>query len=401
MSVFKYFEIPKQYDTIFIKYLWRCEIRMIKFDKVSKAYKDKKVLQNVSFEIAEGTITSIIGESGCGKTTTLKMINRLIEPTQGTITIKDQDIRKTNPIKLRRKIGYVIQQTGLFPHMTVRENIELISKLERKNPKKIKERTLEMMEMVALDPDEFLDRYPSELSGGQQQRIGIARAFATDPEIILMDEPFSALDPMTRVSLQDELLRLQEKFHKTIVFVTHDMDEAIKISDKIAIMEQGKLIQYDTPEMILKHPADEFVKNFVGKKRIWTSPSLIKVEDIMIENPITGRGEFSIFYCLNKMKMARVDSLMIVDDNKILKGILYAASLTSGDFSDKRANEFIENDFVSAKLGDSIVDLLKIVDANKVSTIPVTDEKGVLKGIITRSSLITSLSQQFLEGEGE
>lgn len=373
---------------------------MIKFDKVSKSYKDKKVLQNVSFEIAEGTITSIIGESGCGKTTTLKMINRLIEPTQGKITIKDQDIRKTNPIKLRRKIGYVIQQTGLFPHMTVRENIELISKLEKKNPKKIKERTLEMMEMVALEPDEFLDRYPSELSGGQQQRIGIARAFATDPEIILMDEPFSALDPMTRVSLQDELLRLQEKFHKTIVFVTHDMDEAIKISDKIAIMEQGKLIQYDTPEMILKHPADEFVKNFVGKKRIWTSPSLIKVEDIMIENPITGKGEFSIFYCLNKMKMARVDSLMIVDDNRMLKGILYASSLSS-KYSERKAEDFIENDFISAKVGDSIVDLLKIVDANNVSTIPVTDEKGVLKGLITRSSLITSLSQQFLEEEAE
>ena len=235
---------------------------MIKFDKVSKFYKDKKVLQNVSFEIQEGTITSLIGESGCGKTTTLKMINRLIEPTHGTITIKGQDIRKTNPIKLRRKIGYVIQQTGLFPHMTVRENIELISKLERKNPKKIKERTLEMMEMIALDSEEFLDRYPSELSGGQQQRIGIARAFATDPEIILMDEPFSALDPMTRISLQDELIRLQEKFQKTIVFVTHDMDEAIKISDRIAIMEQGNLIQYDTPEMILKHPENEFVKNF-------------------------------------------------------------------------------------------------------------------------------------------
>ena len=374
---------------------------MIKFENVSKSYKDKKVLNNVSFQIEAGTITTIIGESGCGKTTTLKMINRLIEPTQGKITIKDEDISKMNPIKLRRKIGYVIQQTGLFPHMTVRENIELISKLENKNRKKIKERTLEMMDMVALKPNEFLDRYPSELSGGQQQRIGIARAFATDPEIILMDEPFSALDPVTRVSLQDELISLQEKFHKTIVFVTHDMDEAIKISDKIAIMESGNLIQYDTPEMILKHPANDFVKNFVGKKRIWTSPSLIKVEDIMIENPITGRESFSIFYCLNKMKMARVDSLMIVDESEHLKGVLYAAKLTNADITDKRAGEFLEKDFITAKLGDSIVELLKIVDANNVSTIPVVDESGNLKGLITRSSLITSLSQQFLEGEGE
>lgn len=372
---------------------------MIKFEKISKNYKEKKVLHDISFEIEEGAITTLIGESGCGKTTTLKMINRLIEPSQGKITIKDKDIKKINPIKLRRNIGYVIQQTGLFPHMTIRENIELISKIERKNPKKIKERTLEMMDMIALDADEFLDRYPNELSGGQQQRIGIARAFSTDPEIILMDEPFSALDPMTRISLQDELLRLQEKFHKTIVFVTHDMDEAIKISDKIAIMDKGHLIQYDTPEMILKHPANEFVKNFVGNKRIWTSPNLIKVEDIMIENPITGKSNFSIFYCLNKMKMARVDSLMIVDEHKKLKGILYASTLAGGDFSNKKAEDFIENDFITAHIGDSIVDLLKIVDSNKLSTVPVIDNHGILKGLITRSSLITSLSHQFLDEE--
>ena len=210
---------------------------MIKFDKVCKAYKDKKVLQNVSFEIEDNSITTIIGESGCGKTTTLKMINRLIEPTSGKITINDKDIKRMNPISLRRSIGYVIQQTGLFPHMTIKENIELILKIKKVNSKKINARTEEMMEMVGLDADEFLNRYPSELSGGQQQRVGIARAFASDPEIILMDEPFSALDPVTRISLQDELMKLQEKFSKTIIFVTHDMDEAIKISNKIAIMD--------------------------------------------------------------------------------------------------------------------------------------------------------------------
>ncbi len=374
---------------------------MIKFDKVSKIYKDKKVLQNISFEIETGNITSIIGESGCGKTTTLKMINRLIEPTSGTITIDGEDIKKKNPISLRRSIGYVIQQTGLFPHLTVRENIELISKLEKKNRKKMKERTLEMMEMVSLDPTEFLDRYPSELSGGQQQRIGIARAFASDPSIILMDEPFSALDPVTRTSLQDELIKLQQKYHKTIVFVTHDMDEAIKISNKIAIMDSGNLVQYDTPEMILKHPANDFVKNFVGVKRIWTSPKLIKVKDIMLDHPITGKPDFSMFYCLNKMKMSRVDSLMIVDDDNILQGVLYAASLSNTSLTDKKAKDFIENDFITAKPDESIVDLLKIIDDNKVSTVPVIDENGVLVGLITRSSLITSLSQQFLDGEGE
>ncbi len=370
---------------------------MIKFDKVGKMYKEKKVLQNICFEIEDNTITTLIGESGCGKTTTLKMINRLIEPTTGKITIDGQDCRHMNPIKLRRSIGYVIQQTGLFPHMTVKENIELMLKMKKMNAKEIRQRTMEMMEMVGLDADEFLNRYPSELSGGQQQRIGIARAFAGDPKIILMDEPFSALDPVTRISLQDELMRLQNKYAKTIIFVTHDMDEAIKISDKIAIMDGGKLIQYDTPEMILKHPANEFVKNFVGKKRIWTSPNLIKVEDIMIDNPITCREEFSIFHCLNKMKMSRVDSLMVVDEDMKLKGILYAASLANVNYEKKCAKDFIENDFITAKPSDSIVNLLKVIDTNRVATLPVTDENGILKGLITRSSLITSLSQQFLE----
>ena len=372
---------------------------MIQFNKVSKNYKEKKILQDVSLTIEDNAITCLIGESGCGKTTTLKMINRLIEPTVGTITIDGEDIKKKNVIELRRSMGYVIQQTGLFPHMTIRENIELISRLEKKDPKIIAQRTLEMMEMIGLKAEDYLDRYTSELSGGQQQRIGIARAFATDPKIILMDEPFSALDPMTRINLQDELIRLQEKLHKTIVFVTHDMDEAIKLSDKIAIMDNGKVIQFDTPEMILKHPKNDFVRNFVGKKRIWTSPNLIKVEDIMIEHPVTCKPHFSVFYCLNKMKMAKVDSLMVVDDNRKLQGILYASALSDTNYENKKARDFIENDFIAAHIGDSIIDLLKSIDENKVTIVPVLDKKGILKGLVTRSSLLTSLSQQFLEEE--
>ena len=372
---------------------------MIRLENVSKNYKDKKILQNINLEIQDNAITTLIGESGCGKTTTLKMINRLIEPSSGTITIDGQDIRKKNPIALRRSMGYVIQQTGLFPHMTIRQNIELISKIEKKDPKKIKERTLEMMEMVGLNAEEYLDRYPSELSGGQQQRVGIARAFASDPKIVLMDEPFSALDPLTRSSLQDELIHLQENYHKTIVFVTHDMDEAIKISDKIAIMDGGKLVQYDTPENILKHPANDFVRTFVGNKRIWTSPNLIRVEDIMMDHPVTCKTNFSIFYCLNKMKMSHVDTLMVVDEKKKLQGILYASSLTNVNYENKKARDFIENDFLSVHPEDSIIDLLKIIDENKISTMPVVDHKGILKGLITRSSLLTSLSQQFLEKE--
>ena len=373
---------------------------MIEFQNVYKSYKDKKILENINLVIEDNSIVVLIGESGCGKTTTLKMINRLIEPTKGKIMINGKDIKKTNPIKLRRSIGYVIQQTGLFPHLTIRQNIELISKLEKKEKKMIQEKTMELMKMVGLS-EELLDSYPSELSGGQQQRVGIARAFATDPDIILMDEPFSALDPITRSSLQDEVIRLQDKLKKIIIFVTHDMDEAIKLADKIAIMEQGKVVQYDRPEKILKQPVNEFVRNFVGEKRIWDSPKLIKVKDIMIEHPNCCKENFSVFYCLNKMRMNKTDTLLVIDNEQKLKGILYADSLFNINYENKKAKDFIEDDFITASPNDNIVDLLKIMKENNIKLVPVVDSKNKLKGLITKSSLITSLSQQFLESEGK
>ncbi len=373
---------------------------MIEFQNVYKSYKDKKILENINLVIEDNSIVVLIGESGCGKTTTLKMINRLIEPTKGKILINGKDIKKTNPIKLRRSIGYVIQQTGLFPHLTIRQNIELISKLEKKEKKMIQEKTIELMKMVGLS-EELLDSYPSELSGGQQQRVGIARAFATDPDIILMDEPFSALDPITRSSLQDEVIRLQDKLKKIIIFVTHDMDEAIKLADKIAIMEQGKVVQYDRPEKILKQPANEFVRNFVGEKRIWDSPKLIKVKDIMMEHPNCCKENFSVFYCLNKMRMNKTDTLLVIDNEQRLKGILYADSLFNINYENKKAKDFIEDDFITASPNDNIVDLLKIMKENNIKLVPVVDNKNKLKGLITKSSLITSLSQQFLESEGK
>ena len=301
---------------------------MIRFEHVSKRFKEAAVLSDISFEIEKGTFVAIIGASGCGKTTTLKMINRLIEPTEGKIFINGEDISQKDVIALRRNMGYVIQQTGLFPHMTIRENIELIPKVQKKSPDEIKKRTFELMEMVGLDRDTFLDRYPTELSGGQQQRVGVARAFATDPDIILMDEPFSALDPITRAGLQDELPSLQAKLKKTIVFVTHDMDEAIKVADKLLIMSHGSIVQYDTPENILKNPANDFVSHFVGKNRIWTSPEFIKAEDIMIEDPVTCTEDLTLFRCMERMRMAKVDSLMVVDEKtRVLKGIVKAYQL--------------------------------------------------------------------------
>lgn len=369
---------------------------VIRFENVSRSFGNKTVLKNINLEIPDNAITCLIGESGCGKTTILKMINRLIEPTLGTITINKRNILKQDPIKLRRSIGYVIQQTGLFPHMTIRENIAIILKLKKKK-EFVDKRILELMDMIELNPSEYLDSYPSELSGGQQQRIGIARAFATNPQIILMDEPFSALDPVTRSSLQDELIKIQNKYNKTIIFVTHDMDEAIKLADKIAIIDEGNIVQYDTPENILKHPVNDFVKNFVGEKKIWRSPELIKVKDIMIEHPETCNLNYSIFYCINKMKMTKVDTLMVVDEENILQGILYASSLTNVNYNNKKAKDFIEKDFIAANPNDSIVDLLELIDIHKISTMPVTDKNGHLKGLITRSTLLTYMSQQFLE----
>lgn len=213
---------------------------MIRFENVTKRYKTQQVLKEINLTIERGKLVTIIGESGCGKTTLLKMINRLIKPSSGFIYINNKKIQSIDEVMLRRNIGYVIQQTGLFPHMTIRENIELIPKLQKVDSEKVIENTRKLMQMVGLNCEEFLERYPTELSGGQQQRVGVARAFANNPDIILMDEPFSALDPMTRSDLQDELVELQSKLKKTIVFVTHDMDEAIKISDMICIMKVEK-----------------------------------------------------------------------------------------------------------------------------------------------------------------
>ena len=229
---------------------------MIQFQDVSKSFEKRVILKNLNFTIESGELVTLIGESGCGKTTTLKMINRLLDPTSGKILVDGKDIQSENLIQLRRSMGYVIQSTGLFPHMTIRQNIELIERMEKRDDAKIAQRTMELMDMVNMSPS-FLDCYPSELSGGQKQRIGVARAFATDPGIILMDEPFSALDPLTRSQLQDELVSLQEELKKTIVFVTHDMGEAVKVADKICVMYNGEILQYDLPEMILKHPCND------------------------------------------------------------------------------------------------------------------------------------------------
>jgi osmoprotectant transport system ATP-binding protein len=241
---------------------------MISFEQVSKVYGDVKTLSEISFQVEKGELLALIGPSGCGKTTTLRMINRLVELSSGKIYIEGKDISQQNPVVLRRSIGYVIQQVGLLPHMTVGKNIGLVPKLKGWREQDYSKRVDDLLDMVGLDPKVYRNRYPAELSGGQQQRVGVVRALAAEPPIILMDEPFSALDPISREQLQDDIGRNQKEIHKTIVFVTHDMDEALKIADRIAIMNQGKIVQLDTPKAILENPINDFVKGFIGEKRL-------------------------------------------------------------------------------------------------------------------------------------
>lgn len=259
----------------------------ILLENITKRYAGQKqaAVDDVTMEIPAGEIVMLVGPSGCGKTTTMKMINRLIEPTEGRILIGDEDVTHTNPDELRRKIGYVIQGAGLFPHYTVADNIAIVPKLLGWDKKRISARVDELLDLVNLDPAMYRSRYPRELSGGQQQRIGVARALAADPPVLLMDEPFGAVDPITRQRLQDELLRLQEELKKTIVFVTHDFDEAVKLGDRIAILNTGsEIVQYDTPEAILAAPANEFVEGFVGHGAAFKQLNLTRIRDVELHD---------------------------------------------------------------------------------------------------------------------
>lgn len=369
---------------------------MIRFENVRKNFGDTEVIKGLNLEINDNELVVLIGPSGCGKTTSLKMINRLIEPTSGKIYINDQDALKLSPIELRRNIGYVIQQIGLFPHMTVGENIGLVPTLKSWPKDKRDKRTKELLELVSMPPDDYMDRYPSELSGGQQQRIGVARALATNPDVILMDEPFSALDPITRRQLQDELFNIQEELKKTIVFVTHDMNEALKLGDRICIMRDGQVLQFDTPENLLRHPDHGFVETFIGKDRIWQKPEYVRVEDIMIHNPIKAIPKRTLTQAMEIMSGSGVDSLMVVDEKDKLLGIATAGDIRDKWDKAKRLDQVYKRDALSVHPGDSIVDVLKMMAQNDIGYIPVSDDEGTLKGLITRSSLVKVLGEKYL-----
>ena len=273
----------------------------------------------LSLEVAQGETCVLIGPSGCGKTTTMRMVNRMIEPDGGSIEVAGRDVTRVEPIELRRSIGYVIQQIGLFPHMTIAQNIATVPRLLGWDEARIRSRVDELLALVAMDPADYRARFPRELSGGQRQRVGVARALAADPPVMLMDEPFGAIDPITRARLQQEFLRIQERLRKTIVFVTHDIDEAIRMGDRIAIMRAGRLVQYGSPESILAQPADSFVEEFVGADRVLKRLSLLEAAahaepDGEARSPATIRAGASLREALTILLVNEVDALDVVDD---------------------------------------------------------------------------------------
>ncbi|AMA53885.1 choline ABC transporter ATP-binding protein OpuBA [Bacillus inaquosorum] len=363
---------------------------MLTLENVSKTYKGgKKAVNNVNLKIAKGEFICFIGPSGCGKTTTMKMINRLIEPSAGKIFIDGENIMEQDPVELRRKIGYVIQQIGLFPHMTIQQNISLVPKLLKWPEQQRKERARELLKLVDMGP-EYLDRYPHELSGGQQQRIGVLRALAAEPPLILMDEPFGALDPITRDSLQEEFKKLQKTLHKTIVFVTHDMDEAIKLADRIVILKAGEIVQVGTPDDILRNPADEFVEEFIGKERLIqsSSPDVERVNQIMNTQPVTITADKTLSEAIQLMRQERVDSLLVVDDGHVLQGYVDVEII---DQCRKKANlvgEVLHEDIYTVLGGTLLRDTVRKILKRGVKYVPVVDENRRLIGIVTRASLV-------------
>lgn len=370
---------------------------MIKLEKVTKHFpgQARAAVKELSLEVPDGNICILVGPSGCGKTTTMRMVNRLIEPTSGDIFIDGRDVLEMNPIELRRSIGYVIQEIGLFPHMTIKENISTVPRLLDWPKERIDQRVDELLKLMGMEPRGFRDRYPHELSGGQRQRIGVARALAADPPIMLMDEPFGAIDPITRERLQNEFLRLQKEIKKTIVFVTHDIDEAIKMGDRIAILQVGgELEQYGTPDEILSNPANEFVENFVGADRTLKRLNLVRVEEVMNREPRTVKTNQSIQSVSKYMDSEGVGNLLAVDDEKHVRG--YVARNLIRD-QKGTVEPFIRPINATIEPGTSLKDALSEMLTYDVGYIPVVDKNQTLLGVLSVDIIYRTVGETYPE----
>ncbi|MEJ8648333.1 betaine/proline/choline family ABC transporter ATP-binding protein [Streptomyces sp. MS1.AVA.3] len=370
----------------------------IHLENLTKLYPGNPVpaVDNVDMEIKAGEIVILVGPSGCGKSTTLKMINRLIEPTSGRIRIGDEDVTDMDPVKLRRTIGYAIQASGLFPHMTVAQNIALVPKMIGWSKTKIKNRVEEMLDLVGLDPGEFHGRYPRQLSGGQQQRVGVARALAADPPVLLMDEPFGAVDPITRDHLQDELIRLQHELHKTICFVTHDFDEAIKLGDRIAVLrERSHIAQFDTPEAILTNPADDFVSGFVGAGAALKRLNLTRVRDVGVVDFPTARIDDPLESIFELMRSGSHNEMLLLDRNGRPYKWLRRGDLSRAKGSLARAGAPVQH---SVSRDATLRDALEAVLTDSAGRVAVTGRRGEYIGVVDMETLMNNV-QELLEAD--
>jgi osmoprotectant transport system ATP-binding protein len=363
----------------------------ILLDGVTKRYpgQEKAAVDDITLEIPAGEIVMLVGPSGCGKTTTMKMINRLIEPTSGRIFIGDEDVTDQNPDELRRHIGYVIQGAGLFPHYSVGQNIALVPRLLGWEKERTRARVDELLDLVGLEPDQFRDRYPRQLSGGQQQRVGVARALAADPPVLLMDEPFGAVDPITRQRLQDELLRLQDELHKTIVFVTHDFDEAVKLGDRIAILQVGsELVQYDTPERILANPANDFVEGFVGSGAALKQLTLTRVRDVDLhEAAVATIGDDASAAVAKARELGRQWVIVLDREQRPQRWVPVGNLEKSGVLDSVTRNEDLEVVNLASTLQDALDEML----TSSHGVVVVTGRRNRYEGVIRVETIMDAM----------
>ncbi len=362
----------------------------IKLVDLTKKYGDFTAVNNLNIEFEDNKLTILIGPSGCGKTTTLKMINRLIERTSGDILFNGKSIDDMNPIQLRRTIGYVIQEIGLFPHMTVFDNIAVVPRLLKWTEEKIKKRVYDLLDLVNLDPDVSAYKFPAQLSGGQRQRVGVARGLAADPDILLMDEPFGAIDPINRETLQDAFLEIQEKIKKTIIFVTHDIREAIKLGDKIAIFKDGELVQYDDTQNIVQNPKNDFVKDILGEDSQFKALEFVKVSEGLYKDIQV----FKIDEDLSKIKntvQSNYPITIFVNKNNNYKGFIETKRLNRINDSSKLQSS-LKKDYVTTK--SSLYEALNKILSSSSTNIPVVTDKQKVIGVINLKAIFEQMSNK-------
>ena len=370
---------------------------MIRLERVSKIFPEavEPAVDQVTMEVPAGEICVLIGPSGCGKTTTMKMVNRLIEPSSGDIFIDGRNNRDIDPVELRRSLGYVIQQIGLFPNKTIADNICVVPDILGWDKAKSRKRAAELLEMVALDPGIFLKRYPKELSGGQQQRIGVLRAIAADPPVVLMDEPFGAIDPINRAIIQDEFLKLQRELKKTIMFVSHDIDEAVKMGDRIAIFRQGRLVQYDTPDNILAHPVDSFVSDFVGGDRTLKRLQLLKVSDAMLRDPPRVRTEDPLTGAVRSMEEHGHSAIVMVGPRGRVRGYVDLRTAREEKGSVGEHHQALPT---TIRETENLRTAVSSMFRHDVTWLAVVDDDGMYLGYVTLRAITRLLSTAYSDG---